>query len=110
MTTLGDPPTGKISMTDPISYRLQQILPDGTLWTSSESYERDTRHAAQSVLAGFLCGQPRAAVEEGTGRVIFAVDAKGRATTEAVQLFGTVEKVAVQAAAPVATARARRPR
>jgi hypothetical protein len=51
------------------------------------------KHAVQDVAGGWSSteGQPRAAIEEGSGRVIYSVDANGQATAESVKLFSTVE-------------------
>lgn len=72
-----------------LNYRLQQHTPEG-LWTSEAVYQGEYREAVRAVLAGHLKGQPRAAVEEGTGRVVYALDARGDATAAAVKLFNTV--------------------
>lgn len=58
-------------------YYIEQRLPDGSFWRSPESFEGDTRHAAQNVIAGWLSGQPRRAVRE-DGVEITAVDGQGR--------------------------------
>jgi hypothetical protein len=39
------------------------------------------------VIAGHVLGQARAAVEESTGRVIYAVDARGACTPASIELF-----------------------
>lgn len=78
-------------MSTKIKYRLHQQLKDGTTWTSCEAYEREYRHAVQDVLVGFIPGEPRAAIEEGTGRVVYALDATGQPTAAAVKLFSTIE-------------------
>lgn len=61
-------------------YRIHEITPDGP-WVS-ESFEGDERHAAQNVIAGFLNGRPRWAVEEGTYRFLHGLDAKGKPMKE----------------------------
>ena len=73
-----------------LKWRYQQDTPDQGRWTSSEVFEGDYRRAVQGVVAGHLLGQPRAAIEEGTGRVVYALDAQGLPTAVAVQLFSTV--------------------
>ena len=59
-------------------WRYVQRLPDGTVWTSDQVFEGEQVRAVQGVIAGFLIGQPRAAIEEGTGRRMYALDGKGR--------------------------------
>lgn len=78
-------------MSSTIKFRIQQLLPGGEKWTSDAVFEGEYRAAVQNVIAGFLGGQPRAAIEEGTGRVVYALDAKGQATAAAVALFNTIE-------------------
>lgn len=78
-------------MADTLRWRYQQLTKASGPWTSSEVFEGDYRKAVQGVVGGALLGEPRAAVEEGTGRVIYAVDDKGNATALAVKLFGTIE-------------------
>ncbi len=73
-----------------LKWRYQQHRKDGTQWTSETVFQGEYRQATQGVLAGFLIGEPRAAIEEETGRVVYAVDAKGAATADAVKLFSTV--------------------
>jgi len=74
-----------------LKWHYQQHRKDGTVWTSEAVFTGEYRNAAQGVVAGFLVGEPRAAIEDETGRVIYAVDAKGAATADAVKLFSTVE-------------------
>lgn len=73
-----------------LKWRYQQHRKDGTIWTSEAVFTGEYRSAAQGVMAGLLIGEPRAAIEEETGRVIYAVDANGAATAAAVKLFSTV--------------------
>jgi hypothetical protein len=64
-----------------IRYRLRQRLSDGSLWTSAVIFEAATpRHVAQAVIAGFLSGEPRWAIEEGSHVFLFGLDAKGQQT------------------------------
>jgi hypothetical protein len=72
-------------------WKYQQDTPEGR-WTSTEVFEGDTRAAVQGVIAGHLLGQPRAAIEEGTGRVVYALDAHGNATAAAAKLFDSVQQ------------------
>lgn len=74
-----------------LTWRYQQFTPRGK-WTSEYTFDGEYRHACQGVIAGFLQEQPRAAIEEGTGRVIYALDEKGRPTAAAVALFDTIVK------------------
>lgn len=71
-------------------WKFQQDTPQGR-WTSTEVFEGDYRAAVQGVIAGHLLGQSRAAIEEGTDRVIYALDAHGNATADAVKLFNSLE-------------------
>ena len=92
------------SATD-IRWRYQQITRSAGLWTSDAVSEGEYRQAVQGVVAGHLLGEPRAAVEEGTGRVVYAIDAHGRATSDAVQLFSTIKMADVLTAKPKAARR-----
>lgn len=69
-----------------LRYRYMQVTREG-MWTSDEVFEGEYRQAVQGVIAGHLMGQPRAAVEEGTGAVIYSLDAKGEGTAASVKLF-----------------------
>lgn len=71
-------------------WKYQQDTPQGR-WTSTEVFEGDYRAAVQGVIAGHLLGQARAAIEEETGRVVYALDANGNATAAAVKLFNALE-------------------
>jgi hypothetical protein len=71
-------------------WRYQQDTSEGR-WTSTEVFEGDYPAAVQGVVAGHLLGQARAAIEEGTGRVVYALDAQGNATAAAVKLFNSLE-------------------
>ncbi len=70
-------------------WKYQQDTPQGR-WTSTEVFEGDYRAAVQGVIAGHLLGQARAAIEEGTGRVVYALDAHGNASAAAVKLFNSL--------------------
>lgn len=59
-----------------MKYRLVQETRDQGTWTS-EIFDGDAHEARRVVLAGFIQGEPRGAVDE-NGRKIFALDAKGR--------------------------------
>ena len=74
-----------------LKWRYQQHRKEGTVWTSEAVFTGEYRKAAQGVVAGFLIGEPRAAIEEETRRVIYAVDEKGQATAAAVTLFSTLD-------------------
>lgn len=80
------PPAGSAKL----RYRIHQILPEveGGPWVS-EVFDGDTRHAAQNVIAGWLAGQPRWAVEEGTYRFLYGLDGKGKEIREAPAMVGT---------------------
>jgi hypothetical protein len=69
------------------TFRIHQLLRDGRMWRSSVTQTGDLSAARLEVMVGHCRGQPRAAVEEGTGVVIFAVDGDCRGTMEAVALF-----------------------
>ena len=72
-------------------YRLHQVTPEG-MFRSSESYKGTMTHAIQAVVGGWDSEhQPRAAIEEGPGPVIYSVDKDGQATAASVKLFSTVE-------------------
>lgn len=73
-----------------LHWRYQEILKDGSKWTSDEVFKGEYRHAVQGVVGGHTSGQHRAAVEEGTGRVVYALDARGAATAAAVTAFSTI--------------------
>ena len=78
-----------------LKYRYKQLTRDG-MWTSDEVFEGEYRQAVQGVIAGHLMGQARAAVEEGTGSVIYSLDAKGEGTADSVKLFAPTSAVAAQ--------------
>ena len=69
------------------TYRICQILDDGTLWQSSGTNTGDLHQARCDVLAAHCHGQPRAAVEVGTNTIVFSIDGTGRGTAASVQLF-----------------------
>lgn len=59
--------------------RLRELL-----WTSSETFTaEEPRLIAQTVIAGFLMGEPRWAEDARTGQLLYGMDAKGRAMQEA---------------------------
>lgn len=60
-----------------IRYLLVQDTRDQGTWTSSEVFEGTAHDAVRAVRAGFLAGEPRRAVRESDGSVIYALDAKG---------------------------------
>jgi hypothetical protein len=63
-----------------IRYRLRQRLSDGSLWTSAVIFEAATpRHVAQAVIAGFLSGEPRWAIERRLARVPVRAGREGAA-------------------------------
>jgi len=70
-----------------VKFRFQQITRQG-LWTSECVFEGDYADIVAQVVQGHVRGQPRAAIEHGSDRVIFALDADGRATLAAAGLFG----------------------
>lgn len=73
-------------------YTLKQVLKDGTVWTSPETFEAPTpRHVAQAVIAGYLSGEPRWA-ESPEGVLLYGMDAKGKGMTQKPLIF--VDEVA----------------
>jgi hypothetical protein len=63
-----------------VEYVLQQRTPEG-LWTSIPFWAEQTRHAEQSVIAGYLQGQARWAAAIGNGMeptFVFGLDAEGK--------------------------------
>lgn len=87
-----------------LRWRYQQYTKSGGLWTSDEVFEGDYRRAVQGVIAGALLGEPRAAIEEGTGRVIYALDERCMATAAAVRMFNTLDLLEDAARQPSAHA------
>ena len=69
-----------------MKFRFQQRPPRG-LWTSLDVFEADYPAIVRMVREGHVLEQPRAAVEVGSGRVLFALDARGRASPAAARLF-----------------------
>jgi hypothetical protein len=69
-----------------MQFRFQQITRQG-LWTSESVFEGDYAEIVAQVIAGHVLGQPRAAIERGSERVIFALDASGQATPASRGLF-----------------------
>ena len=51
-------------------------------------FEGDYSDIVAQVVQGHVLGQPRAAMEHGSDRVIFALDADGQATPASAGLFG----------------------
>lgn len=90
-------------------WKYQQDTPQGR-WTSEGVFEGDYRAAVQGVLAGHLLGHARAAIEEETGRVIYALDANGNATAAAVALFNSLELAGEKQPAGAAPAQRQRAR
>ena len=76
-----------------MKFRFQQITRRG-LWTSQGVFEGDHGDIVRSVDVGHIIGEPRAAIEEHTGLVIYALDAQGRQTSAAVAIFTHVVKAA----------------
>jgi len=70
-----------------VKFRFQQFTKHG-LWTSPGAFEDDFDGIVRSVVSGHVFGQPRAAIECGTGRVIVSLDAYGHETPESAILFG----------------------
>jgi hypothetical protein len=70
-----------------VKFRFQQLTKRG-LWTSPGVFEDDLDGIVKSVGDGHVVGQPRAAVECDTGRVIFALDAYGQECVESAAIFG----------------------
>jgi hypothetical protein len=69
-----------------VKFRFQQLTKRG-LWTSPGVFEDDLEGIVKSVVDGHVHGQPRAAVECETGRVIFALDAYGQEAAESAGPF-----------------------
>jgi len=67
-------------------FRFQQITPRG-LWTSPGVFEAEYDEIVEMVHGAHAPGQPRAAVEADSARVIYALDAQGNPTDAAAQLF-----------------------
>ena len=76
-----------------MKFRFQQITRRG-LWTSQGVFEGDSGDIARSVDVGHVFGEPRAAIEEHTGLVIYALDAQGRHTPAAAAMFTSAVKAA----------------
>ncbi len=75
------------------TYRLHQVTGSG-MFRSSESYTGSMTKAIQDVIGGWHSErQPRAAIEEGTGRVLYSVDATGEQTEASANLFCVAEAV-----------------
>ena len=70
-----------------MKFKFQQITRQG-LWTSECVFEGDYADIVAQVVQGHVLGQPRAAIEHGSDRVIFALDADGQATPASAALFG----------------------
>ena len=69
-----------------VKFRFHQITPKG-LWISPGVFEDDHDAIVAMVMQGHVVGQPRAAVEEDSGRIIFSIDASGDATEGSDGLF-----------------------
>jgi len=69
-----------------LRYRFKQLTRSG-MWTSDSIFEGHFDAVVHEVIAGHVLGQARAAVEESTGRVIYAVDARGACTPASIELF-----------------------
>ena len=76
-----------------MKFRFQQITRKG-LWTSQGVFEGDHDDIVRSVDMGHVIGEPRAAIEEHSGLVIYALDAQGRNTPAAAAMFTRVVKAA----------------
>ena len=69
-----------------LRYRFKQLTRHG-MWTSDSVFEGSHDDVVREVLDGHVMGQARAAVDEASGRVIYAVDARGFCNATAIALF-----------------------
>ena len=69
-----------------MKFRFAQVTPRG-LWISPGVFQGGYSDIVVMVTNGHVLGQPRAAVEEGTGRVIFSLDRNGQSTPASATLF-----------------------
>lgn len=61
-----------------ICYRIRQSCKDGTEWESPVAFTAPSAHyVRQAVIAGWLAGEPRSAIDARSGKVIFALDSSG---------------------------------
>lgn len=72
---------GTAGLPHPAAYRLHQYTDEGP-WVS-EVFQGSAFEARKAVAAGWLIGQPRWAVEEGTYRFLYGLDADGKPMKEA---------------------------
>jgi hypothetical protein len=73
-----------------LKWRYWQHSKKGLVWTSSGVHKGGHDLAVIGLKAGWLADEPRAAIEEGSGRVLYAVNASGRETPDAAELFNPV--------------------
>jgi hypothetical protein len=64
-----------------VKFRFHQATPKG-LWISRGVFEEGYDEIVAQVRHGYVPGEPRAAIEEDTERVIFAWDGCGAETTD----------------------------
>ena len=76
-----------------MKFRFRQLTRKG-MWTSPGVFEGEYDEIVASVREGHIVGQPRAAVEVESGRVIYSVDAQGRSTQASAALFESVVRAA----------------
>ncbi|CAN5913703.1 hypothetical protein BH11PSE8_BH11PSE8_15040 [soil metagenome] len=69
-----------------MKFRFAQITPRG-LWISPGVFQGSHDDIVAMVTHGHVLGQPRAAVEEGSGRVIFSLDSHGHTTPASAAMF-----------------------
>ena len=76
-----------------MKFRFQQLTRKG-MWTSPGVFEGEYDEIVASVHEGHVVGQPRAAVEVDSARIIYSVDAHGRSTAASTAIFETVARAA----------------
>lgn len=69
-----------------MKFRFAQMTPRG-LWISPGVFQGGYDDIVVMVTHGHVLGQPRAAVEEGSGRVIFSLDGNGVSTPASATIF-----------------------
>lgn len=86
-----------------LKYRFKQLTRNG-MWTSDSVFEGPYDAVVHEVIAGHVVGQARAAVEEATGRVIYAVDARGACTQASIALFESGSGLSLHGSPPAPVA------
>lgn len=87
---------GLLAPVGPVAFHYVQRVEDGSIWRS-EAQHGDMQAMRQGVTAGYLHGQPRAAVavqmDSRPARVFYALDANGKETRETPQALAYVRSV-----------------